>query len=273
MALTMVSVPTLELVDELQGLYSVDTDIQKLLQQLSQGALTPHYTMRNGILYHKSRLCIPNSKPFKLKLLEALHNSPTGGHSGFDTILHRVWREFFWHGLKADVKEFIRQCDVIERVGEVAYRVDLPASSQIHHVFHISLLKKRIEKEKLMYKEMEKVNFTIEHFFDDTVEENVEILIERPPGKKVKKENLRKWKSWESCDAKFNMALAGMTENRRLCMVERRAWVMKANRDGGAQLELEKNKFEAEMMSKDLASMNAMQQDYLIFRGKFMRHL
>lgn len=89
---------------------------------------------------------------------------------------------------------------------------------------------------------------------DHVVEENVE----RSLGKKAGKERLRKWKSQESCDAKFHKALARMTEDRRLFMAERRAWVMKADHDRGAQLELDKKKFEVEMMSKDLAGMNAM---------------
>ncbi|XP_040992877.1 uncharacterized protein LOC121239668 [Juglans microcarpa x Juglans regia] len=95
---------------------------------------------------------------------------------------------------------------------------------------------------------------------DDLVEENVE----RPPGKKAEKEYLRKRKSQESCDAEFHKVLAGMIGDRRLFMAERRAWMMKANHDRGAQLELDKKKFEVEMMSKDLASMNAMQQAFFL---------
>ncbi|KAG6634995.1 uncharacterized protein LOC122281301 [Carya illinoinensis] len=92
----------------------------------------------------------------------------------------------------------------------------------------------------------------------DVVEEHVE----RPAGKKAEKENLRKRKAQESSDAEFNTALGAMTEDRRLFMAERREWQTKVDRDRGAQLDLDKRKFDAEMMGKDLSGMNDMQQAY-----------
>ncbi|XP_042975578.1 uncharacterized protein LOC122307014 [Carya illinoinensis] len=147
-----------------------------------------------------------------------------------------------------------------------------------------------IEKTKILYKEMERGNFTMDHswnllrhqpkwhqhmntlntrrkphdkrpsneqsseILDDVVEEHVE----RSAGKKAEKEDLRKRKAQESSDAEFNMALGAMTEDRQLFMAERREWQTKADRDRGTQLELDKRKFDAEMMSKDLSGMNAM---------------
>ncbi|KAG6659921.1 hypothetical protein CIPAW_03G069900 [Carya illinoinensis] len=152
----------------------------------------------------------------------------------------------------------------------------------------------KIEKAKILYKEMERGNFTMDHSWNllrhqpkwhqhmntlntrrkphdkrHSNEQSSEVLgdiveehVERPAGKKAEKENLRKRKAQESSDADFNMALGAMTEDRRLFMAERREWQTKVDRDRCAQLELDKRKFDAEMMSKDLSGMNVMQQAY-----------
>lgn len=74
--LTMISIPTLEL-EELKQLYTNDMELQGLMGKLSREELGPKYNWRNGLLYYKRRLYIVNSKSFQLKLLKALHSTPT----------------------------------------------------------------------------------------------------------------------------------------------------------------------------------------------------
>ena len=38
------------------------------------------------------------------------------GHSGFLKSYQRAKREFFWHGMKANIKAFVRECDVCQRI-------------------------------------------------------------------------------------------------------------------------------------------------------------
>ena len=52
----------------------------------------------------------------KATVLQQVHNSPLGGHSGFLKTLHRVKRDFYWPGLREDVKKYVKECDTCQRL-------------------------------------------------------------------------------------------------------------------------------------------------------------
>ncbi|KAF5465074.1 hypothetical protein F2P56_015105 [Juglans regia] len=156
----------------------------------------------------------------------------------------------------------------------------------------------KIEKAKMLYKEMVGSNFTMEYCWCllkhqpkwqqhistfgkkrkpqekyvgevdvDLAEE--EVLTERPPGKKVEKERERKRKSMEGKEVEIKTALAKMTEDRATTMEERRNAMLKADEKSEKIFELKKKKFELEqknfelkIMMLDVRGMNAMQQEY-----------
>ncbi|XP_035550683.1 glutathione S-transferase T3-like [Juglans regia] len=160
----------------------------------------------------------------------------------------------------------------------------------------------KIERAKIMYRETEKATYNMEHCWcllrhqpkwqqhvsmlstkrkphgkrpamaestplgDDTIDDNVEVIFERPPGKKAEKERERKRKAAESYDAEFVEALTCMTNDRAVFMSERRQATSKLDVDR-AQLLVEKKrrndtenrKIDIEIMKIDLAGMNGMQ--------------
>jgi len=45
-----------------------------------------------------------------------VHDGPWGGHSGFLKALHRVQRYFYWPGLRADARKYVKECDTYQRL-------------------------------------------------------------------------------------------------------------------------------------------------------------
>ena len=46
------------------------------------------------------------------RILQSLHNSPTGGHLGENKTVNRVRHRFYWTGYKADVVRWCKRCDI-----------------------------------------------------------------------------------------------------------------------------------------------------------------
>lgn len=72
--------------------------------------------MREWLLLYKQRMYFPQWTEFRRKLLELTHSNLQGGHSSYEKILQKAMRHFYWLRLKKDVKTFIRECDVCQRM-------------------------------------------------------------------------------------------------------------------------------------------------------------
>ena len=50
----------------------------------------------------------------KPKVLSHVHDDPLGGHSGYLKSFHRLKQDFWWVGMKSDLKNYIRECAVCQ---------------------------------------------------------------------------------------------------------------------------------------------------------------
>lgn len=93
-----------------------DPHLAKIKQRLldDQDAY-PRYSLDHGILLYKGRLVLPKASPLVPALLQEGHASVVGGHSGFLRTYKRLTRDFFWVGMKNDIKEFVEKCLVCQQ--------------------------------------------------------------------------------------------------------------------------------------------------------------
>ena len=90
-------------------------EVWTIIQKLQQDLSTPDtFSWKNDSLY-KYHLYLCKNSQLKQKILLELHTSPLGGHSGFLKTYHRVKKEFFWDGLKSDIRKFVAECLVFQQ--------------------------------------------------------------------------------------------------------------------------------------------------------------
>ncbi|KAL6316337.1 hypothetical protein AAG906_017972 [Vitis piasezkii] len=111
-----ITAPANTWLEQLRTSYAIDPKLQQIIKNLEQGSLaSQNYKQRDGLLFYKGRLYIPASKELREQILYLLHSSPQGGHSGFHKTLHRAKSEFYWEGMRKEVRRFIKECDICQQ--------------------------------------------------------------------------------------------------------------------------------------------------------------
>jgi len=115
-SLSILSIPILSWVDELKAQYLVDPKLQLLLAQWHSTELnTRRCSLRDDFLLYKNKIFLGDSQQLKAQVLLYVHGDPMAGHSGYEKTLHRVKRDFYWRGMRKDIKKFIRECDTCQQ--------------------------------------------------------------------------------------------------------------------------------------------------------------
>jgi hypothetical protein len=64
-----------------------------------------------GVLWYKGRICVPNVKELKNKILREAHESAYSIHPGGNKMYHDLNTTYWWYGIKRDVAKYIALCD------------------------------------------------------------------------------------------------------------------------------------------------------------------
>lgn len=82
--------------------YLSDEQSKSLLSKLSLSpSSVQHYTLLDGIIRYKGRIWIGNDKSLHDQLIQVMHSTALGGHSGIPVTLRKLKQCFTWKGMKA----------------------------------------------------------------------------------------------------------------------------------------------------------------------------
>jgi len=96
--------------------YSDDPQAQQLLTELS--IFPPNnagFELTNGIIRFKGHVWVGNNSLAQTHILQALHDSALGGHSGFPATYHRVKQLFVWPKMKQFIRDYVKACSTCQQ--------------------------------------------------------------------------------------------------------------------------------------------------------------
>jgi hypothetical protein len=68
-----------------------------------------------GVLWYKGRICVPNVKELKDKILCEVHESAYSIHPGGNKMYHDLNATYWWYGIKRDVAEYVAFATLVNK--------------------------------------------------------------------------------------------------------------------------------------------------------------
>ncbi len=99
--------------NDISGSYTGDTKVQQIITTLLLNPTLPSkYSYQQGIVRYKGRIYIGSVGDLKKVIVNQMHATALGGHSGIDNTYKRLKQLFYWPGMKLDVENRVKDCEV-----------------------------------------------------------------------------------------------------------------------------------------------------------------
>jgi hypothetical protein len=93
-----------------------DEKVQEIKRNIKEEKSLSFSKDNEGVLWYKGRICVPNVKDLKEKILCEAHESPYSIHPRGNKMYHDLKATYWWYGMKRDVAEYVALCDTCLRV-------------------------------------------------------------------------------------------------------------------------------------------------------------
>ena len=98
-----------DLVPEIMRLQFSDPKLLKIKEKVLNGESTD-FLVIGGILYFKSRLCVPRDESLQCRLFHELHHGKFSIHLEGTKMYHDIMHDYWWKGMKRDISKFVSRC-------------------------------------------------------------------------------------------------------------------------------------------------------------------
>ena len=73
-----------------------------------EGRITALVTFKDGMLFRKCKVWIPNDPSLRELIMESEHDSRVAGYIGMDKTMELVDRNFYWPEMAKDIEDYVR---------------------------------------------------------------------------------------------------------------------------------------------------------------------
>jgi hypothetical protein len=95
------------LLQEIQKGQVEDEKIQEIKHNIKEEKSPGFLEDGEGVLWYKGRICVPNIKELKDKILHEAHESAYSIHLGGNKMYHDLKATYWWYGMKRDIAEYV----------------------------------------------------------------------------------------------------------------------------------------------------------------------
>jgi hypothetical protein len=101
----------LDLLQEIRKGQVEDEKIQEIKRNIMEEKSPGFSEDEEWVLWYKGRICVPNVKKLKDKVLQKAHESAYSIHPGGNKMYHDLNATYWWYGMNRDVAEYVALCD------------------------------------------------------------------------------------------------------------------------------------------------------------------
>ena len=110
-----------------------DTSLDSIREKAAKG---DGYIVKDGLLFRMSKKPENNDQvvvPNKLRqmVLHCCHDSPVAGHMGISATKKRICSQFTWPGIMADIANYVKSCDICQRICNKLPRLPIEQADMI----------------------------------------------------------------------------------------------------------------------------------------------